>query len=87
LPLLRLKINLTNGYPTLNAPAVHVEGFYKKYEAILIEKLHERWQPETLVLYDWYSFCENDMFSEVMKHRKFEETYQLEVRPEEVEKY
>lgn len=76
MPLVRLKIGLDNGYPCQSAPKVEVvSNFYKKYEEKIIEALISRWSPEAMVLYDWYSYCETDLFNEIFMPIKVEDGF------------
>lgn len=66
IPLVRLRIGLDNGYPSTSPPIVEVVStFYKKYEEKIIEALISKWSPESMVLYEWYNYCEIDMFNEI----------------------
>ena len=38
-----------------------------------------------LVLYDWYSYCESEMFEEVIAHKKVDESFYIEVNQKDVE--
>jgi hypothetical protein len=44
MPLVKLRINIDNGYPSTSAPEIEVLSlFYKKYEEKIIEGLKSRW--------------------------------------------
>ena len=63
---MKLRIGLDNGYPCTSAPKVEVlSKFYKKYEEKIIEALISKWSPESMVLYEWYNFCEIELFDEI----------------------
>ena len=58
LPIVRLHISFRPTYPSNEPLDFKLQGFYKKYEKQLIEILcRERWFPDQLVLYDWFTYC------------------------------
>jgi hypothetical protein len=66
IPLVRLRIGLDNGYPCTSAPRVAVlSQFYKRYEEKILEALVSKWSAESMVLYEWYNYCEIDLFNEI----------------------
>ncbi len=66
MPILTLNIELPEGYPSNETPKVAIKGFYKRYFVELTNKLNEKWSPDSLVLYEWYSYCVTDFFSEIV---------------------
>lgn len=50
-------------YPTLEAPNVWVkEGFWTNKSYTIVSRLSERFQVGFPVLYDWYAYCQNELF-------------------------
>lgn len=66
LPLVLLTIDLPPSYPSHSPPALKLEGFHHRYEEQLREKLMSKWFPEQMVLYEWFDFCKNDFYSEII---------------------
>lgn len=78
MPLLVLNIELLPTYPSHQPPKVSIKGFYERYSAILIDKLNSRWSSDVLVLYDWYSYCETELFTDqIIKATEQEECLTL----------
>lgn len=76
IPLVKLRIGLDNGYPCTSAPRVEVlSTFYKKYEEKIIEALISKWSPESMVLYEWYNFCEIELFDEIFQPIKTDDGF------------
>jgi hypothetical protein len=65
-PVLMLTINLPPSYPSHSPPELKLDGFYRKYEEQLKEKLVSQWFPEQMVMYEWFDYCKNDFFAEII---------------------
>ena len=74
LPILTLNIELPKDYPSQATPKVAINGFYQKYLEVLTNKLNEKWSPDSLVLYEWYSYCVTDFFSEIVSPTRENDT-------------
>jgi E3 ubiquitin-protein ligase RNF14 len=65
-PVLTLKIDLPPSYPSHSPPSLTIEGFYHKYYDKLWGILKEKWFPEQMVMYEWFDFCKNDFFQQII---------------------
>mmetsp|Transcript_31208 Transcript_31208/g.23193 ORF Transcript_31208/g.23193 Transcript_31208/m.23193 type:complete len:163 (-) Transcript_31208:175-663(-) len=67
LPLLHLSLSLPVSYPSATSPKLSLSGFYAKFEKELELQLQERWMPEQLVLFDWFSFLQSELLPVLTK--------------------
>ena len=87
LSILTLKIELTEGYPSHETPKLAITGFYQRYLVELTSKLNEKWSPNSFVLYEWYSYCVTDFFSEIISPARENDSYVLHLTSEEIETF
>ena len=64
-PKLSLRVTLLPTYPSHSSPAVEVAGFYGAFSSKIKLELSSRWEPDMLVLYEWFAFCQGELVRDI----------------------
>ena len=62
--VLELSLNAKT-YPSKEPPEIFIRGFWNNKAYTITCRLIERFQAGYPVVYDWYAFCQNELFTTV----------------------
>jgi hypothetical protein len=65
LPRIKILLKLdVSKYPSKDPPDIEIHGFFASFADIIVEQLKKRFDPGQTVLFDWFYFLKDEMFTD-----------------------